>query len=163
MALKRHREKPVPAQRLASACDARADPMSEGRDNARTSQSDAIRGQGGELGDVGMGLKGKQGGLLLLQVHKARNLAGEGGEVRRLPNPVRFHECLDNLTPSELYFGLGRVILERREWIKQMRMTRAASRIRSRPPEGSWSRLTYDARYSKDSADGHRRRAGNND
>src|SRR5262249_16889368 len=33
-------------------------------------------------------------------------------------NNCRYHESLDNLTPADVYFGRGQVILERRENIK---------------------------------------------
>src|SRR5262245_58353399 len=34
-------------------------------------------------------------------------------------NNCRYHESLDNLTPADVYFGRGQVILERREKIKR--------------------------------------------
>jgi putative transposase len=34
-------------------------------------------------------------------------------------NNCRYHESLDNLTPADVYFGRGQVILKRREKIKR--------------------------------------------
>jgi hypothetical protein len=40
-------------------------------------------------------------------------------EFVRYYNNCRYHESLDNLTPADVYFGRGQVILERREKIKR--------------------------------------------
>jgi putative transposase len=39
-------------------------------------------------------------------------------------NNERYHEALENLTPSDVYFGKGEAILERRERIKRETLKR---------------------------------------
>jgi putative transposase len=41
------------------------------------------------------------------------------GEFVEYYNNYRYHESLDNLTPADVYFGRGPIILKRRENIKQ--------------------------------------------
>ena len=46
-------------------------------------------------------------------------------------NYQRYHEAIDNVTPADKYYGRDRVILKRREKVRQetMKMRRALNRM----------------------------------
>src|SRR5215471_13528956 len=53
------------------------------------------------------------------QLLPARKLEQSIEEFVSYYNNCRYHESLDNLTPADVYFGRGQVILERRQKIKR--------------------------------------------
>jgi putative transposase len=57
--------------------------------------------------------------ILLENYYLPGQLEQSIGEFVEYYNDRRYHESLDNLTPADVYFGRGPVILKRREAIKR--------------------------------------------
>jgi putative transposase len=50
-------------------------------------------------------------------------------------NHSRYHESIDNLTPADVYFGRGPIILAERERIKRQTIATATCSISCMPPD----------------------------